>query len=258
MNSLNGKIALVTGASAGIGEATALALAEAGCKIILNGRRQERLTALAQKIKKDFNIETYSLLFDVRDRETVRKAIEELPSPWNEIDILVNSAGLGRGLEKFYEGKFEDWDEMIDTNVTGLLNVSRLTVPGMVARGRGHIVNLGSIAGHAAYSNGNVYCATKYAVRGLSESMRFDLVDTPLRVTSIDPGLVETEFSIVRFRGDKERAKTPYQGIDPLTARDIAETIVFAVTRPAHVNINQITVMATSQASATVIHRKPS
>ncbi len=256
MNSLKDKTVLITGASAGIGEATAIAFAEMGCRIILNARRRDRIDALAEKLMKEFGVETISVIFDVRDQKTVQASLENLPTSWQNIDILVNNAGLGMGLDKIHEGKLEDWEVMIDTNVKGLLYVSRVIIPGMVKRGKGHIINLGSIAGQAAYPNGNIYCATKFAVRALSDSMRIDLVDTPLRVTEIDPGLVETEFSIVRFRGDAVRAKVPYNGIEPLTGRDIAEIIVFAAGRPPHVSINEVTVMPTSQASATIIHRK--
>lgn len=252
---VKGKTVLITGASAGIGEATAIAMAEAGARLILTARRKERLDALAADLKKQFKTETFIAALDVRDGEAVQSLIAKLPAEWSAIDILVNNAGLGLGLSKMHEGNPDEWDRMIDTNVKGLLYVSRAVIPGMVARGRGHVINMGSVAGREVYPGGNVYCATKYAVRALTDGLRMDLVDTPVRVTSIDPGLVETEFSMVRFHGDSERAKKPYVGIQPLTGKDIAELIVFAASRPAHVNINEMSVMPVAQASTTLVHR---
>jgi NADP-dependent 3-hydroxy acid dehydrogenase YdfG len=197
----------------------------------------------------------HSVELDVRDQKAVQKAIDALPEAWKDIDILVNNAGLSRGLDKLQEGSIEDWDEMLDTNVKGLLYVTRAVVPGMIARKRGHIINIGSIAGHEVYPKGNVYCASKFAVDALTKGLRLDLVDTPLRVTGIDPGLVETEFSEVRFHGDKERAKTVYKGIEALTPEDIAETIVWCASRPAHVQIADVVIFPTNQGSAAVVHR---
>lgn len=246
------KIALVTGASAGIGEATARRLAAAGYDLILAARRFERL----QKLAKELQVDTHLIQLDVRSRAAVEKAIAELPARWQNIELLVNNAGLSRNLDKLHEGKPESWDEMIDTNVKGLLYVSRAVIPGMVARGKGHVINVGSIAGHEVYPNGNVYCASKFAVDAISKGMMMDLVDTPIKVTAIDPGMVETEFSIVRFYGDSERAKKVYQGIKPLTGEDIADAIVWVASRPEHVNIAQVIVMPKAQASALVAHRK--
>jgi serine 3-dehydrogenase len=195
---------------------------------------------------------------DLRRQPAVEKAIDELPAAWSEIEILVNNAGLSRGLDKFHEGKISDWDEMIDTNVKGLLYISRAVIPGMVRRGRGHIINIGSIAGHEVYPNGNVYCATKFAVRALSKGMRLDLLGTGLRISNVDPGLVQTEFSLVRFRGDSERARKVYQGYTPLSPDDIADAVVYCATRPPHVDVSEIVVMPTDQASTTLVHRKQS
>jgi len=246
------KIALITGASSGIGEATARKLAVAGYDLILAARRLERLQQLARTLP----VESHLIQLDVRDREAVNKAIAGLPERWQAIDLLINNAGLSRHLEKLHEGHTEGWDEMIDTNVKGLLYVSRVVIPGMVARGKGHVINVGSIAGHEVYPNGNVYCASKFAVDAITKGMMMDLVDTPVRVSTVDPGLVETEFSMVRFYGDSERAKKIYQGFKPLTGDDIADTIVWIASRPEHVNIAQVVVMPKAQASAMVLHRQ--
>lgn len=251
-------IVLITGATAGIGKACAELFAEHGSRIILAARRTDRLREIAADLKSRFNAETFELAVDVSQSAQVEQAIKSLPENWRAVDILINNAGMARGVDKIHEASVSDWEEMINTNIKGLLYVSRAVIPGMVARGRGHIVNLGSIAGHQVYPGGNVYCATKHAVDALTKGMQIDLVDTPVRVTTIDPGMVETEFSMVRFRGDEQRAKKVYENIEPLTGRDIAETILFAVTRPAHVNISEVIVMPTNQASATVVHRKPS
>jgi len=254
--SLNDKLIFITGASSGIGRAAARAFAAEGARLLLCARRMERLNALEQEIKKsDTSIKVHSFQLDVRDRDAVGKTIDALPPEWREIDILLNNAGLSRGLDKLPEGSPEDWDEMIDTNVKGLLYITRAVVPGMMARRRGHIINIGSIAGHEVYPKGNVYCASKFAVDALTKGLRLDLVDTPLRVTAIDPGLVETEFSEVRFHGDTERAKTVYKGLEPLHPEDIAETIVWCASRPAHVQIADVVIFPTNQASATVVHR---
>lgn len=256
MQPLDQKTVLITGASAGIGEATAVAMAEAGARLILTARRQDRLDQLAAALRRDHGTDSYVQPLDVRKSNEVQTFIDRLPDKWQAIDILVNNAGLGRGLDKLHEGSIGDWEEMIDTNVKGLLYVSRAVIPGMVRRGRGHIINLGSIAGHEVYAGGNVYCATKHAVDALTRGLRVDLVDTPIRVSTVDPGLVETEFSKVRFRGDVARAKKAYENITPLTGRDIAEVIVFVATRPPHVTIAETIVFPVHQASASVIFRE--
>ena len=248
---LTNKIIFITGASSGIGRATAIAFAAQGAKLLLCARRIERLTELQKSLK----VQSHIFQLDVRNRDEVDRAINALPEEWKAIDILVNSAGLSRGLDKFQDASLDDWDEMIDTNVKGLLYVTRKIVPGMIERGSGHIINIGSIAGHEVYPKGNVYCASKFAVDAITKGLRLDLVDTPLRVTTIDPGLVETEFSDVRFHGDTERAKTVYKGLEPLHPEDIAETIVWCASRPNHVQIAEIIILPTSQASAAVVHR---
>jgi 3-hydroxy acid dehydrogenase/malonic semialdehyde reductase len=252
MSNLDNKIALITGASSGIGAGCTRKFAERGVRLILAARRIERL----QKLAAELSVDTHLVKLDVQNQMAVEKTIGGLPSEWQEIDILVNNAGLSRGLDKLHEGNINGWEEMIDTNVKGLLYVSRAVVPGMVARGRGHIINIGSIAGHEVYPGGNVYCATKHAVVALSKGMRIDLVDTPIRVSTVDPGLVETEFSQVRFYGDKEKAKSVYRGYTPLTGDDIAEAIVWIADRPRHVQIAEMTIFPTAQASAMVVHKE--
>ncbi|MCP4684364.1 MAG: SDR family NAD(P)-dependent oxidoreductase [bacterium] len=252
MVNIAGKVVLVTGASSGIGEAIARKFAEVGARVILAARRADRLNNLALELGGDCHV----LELNVRDREAVNEALDSLPKGWHEVDILVNNAGLSRGLDKLHEGSFEGWEDMIDTNVKGLLWVSRAVLPGMVKRGRGHVINIGSIAGHEVYPAGNVYCATKHAVDALTKGMRLDLVETPVRVSTVDPGLVETEFSEVRFYGNSDRAKTVYQGYKPLEGRDIAEAVVWLAAQPEHVTIAQMTVLPTAQASATVLHKK--
>jgi 3-hydroxy acid dehydrogenase/malonic semialdehyde reductase len=256
MTSLQNQIILITGASSGIGTACARIFAGAGAKLILAARRLERLQQLKDALNQEFGIEIHLLQLDVRDRNAVESAISTLPPAWSNIDILINNAGLSRGLDKLHEGSFQDWEDMIDTNVKGLLYVSRYVVPGMVSRDRGHVVNLGSIAGHQTYPGGNVYCATKAAVRAISEGLKQDLLGTRVRVTSVDPGMVETEFSEVRFHGNTERAKTVYQGVIPLTADDVADVIFFCVTRSPHVNINEVVLMPVDQAGATLVNRR--
>lgn len=256
MISLNNQIVLITGASSGIGTACAKTFAGAGAKLILAARRWERLQQLADELKKEFDIEIHLLQLDVRDRSAVESAISNLPPDWSDIDILINNAGLSRGLDKLHTGDFQDWEEMIDTNIKGLLYLSRYVVPGMVNRDRGHVINLGSIAGHQTYPGGNVYCATKAAVRAISEGLKQDLLGTPVRVTSVDPGMVETEFSEVRFHGDTERAERVYQGVTPLTPDDVADVIFFCATRSPHVNINEVVLMPVDQASTTLVNRR--
>lgn len=255
MSAIQDQIVLITGASSGIGAACARIFARSGARLILAARRLERLEEVAQELK-DIGSETYSVELDVRDRAAVTAAIEALPSKWAAIDILINNAGLSRGLDKLHEGQIDDWEDMIDTNVKGLLYVTRAVLPGMVARGRGHVINMGSIAGHYTYPNGNVYCSTKAAVRALSEGLKMDLLGTPVRITSVDPGLVETEFSDVRFHGDRDRAKQVYQGLTPLTPDDVADVVLYCASRPAHVNINEVILMPVDQASATMVNRK--
>lgn len=255
MTNLKGKTALITGATAGIGRACALALAEQGCKVILTGRRTKRLEEVGREIKRRFKGEWLALPLDVRNKEAVKTAIAALPEYWQHIDILINNAGMARGVNKMQDSSADDWDEMIDTNVKGLLYVTHAVLPGMVKRQQGDIVNIGSIAGHEVYPGGNIYCATKHAVDAITKGLRIDLVDTPIRVSSVDPGMVETEFSIVRL-GDKQKAKAVYAGMQPLIAGDIADTVVFIVSRPAHVQIADVVIFPTDQASAMVVHRK--
>jgi 3-hydroxy acid dehydrogenase/malonic semialdehyde reductase len=258
MQKLNGKIVFITGASSGIGEATALAFAAEGAKLLLAARRSERFTELTPKLLAAGAPAIHTISLDVRDAGQIENALNSLHEEWKAIDILVNNAGLSRGLEKVHEGKLQDWDEMIDTNVKGLLYVTRAVVPGMVARGRGHVVNLGSTAGEVTYPNGAVYCGTKAAEHAINDGLRQDLLGTAVRVTSIDPGMVETEFSEVRFRGDKERAAKVYQGLTPLQATDVADAILWAVTRPAHVNIARVLLTSIDQANSLLFNRKQS
>lgn len=255
MSLLNGKITFITGASAGIGKACAEVFAREKSNLILTARRIERIKTLAKKLEKEHGTKTKCIKLDVRDYEQVEKTINSLDSKWKKIDILVNNAGLSRGLDKIYEGKKEDWDEMIDTNIKGLVYVTRHVLHLMVKRKKGHVINIGSTAGHDVYPSGNVYAATKFAVKALSQSTRIDVLDKGIKVTSVDPGMVETEFSLVRFRGDKERAKKVYTGIKPLTPKDVAETVLFCATRPQNVNINQVILTPLYQASSTQVHR---
>jgi 3-hydroxy acid dehydrogenase/malonic semialdehyde reductase len=249
------KIALITGATSGIGEATAHLFAREGYNLLLTGRRAERLGKLAAAINKKHNVEVAVSSFDVRNREEVVDNLENLTAKWKKVNVLVNNAGLSQGLDPIQKGSYDDWDTMIDTNVKGLLYVSRIVSNWMIGNGYGHIINIGSIAGLEVYPNGNVYCATKHAVDALSKAMRIDLLSHGIKVTAVHPGMVETEFSIVRFKGDEGKAKKVYEGMKPLLAADIAETIWFAVSRPAHVNINELVVMPTAQATATNIYR---
>ncbi len=248
-------IALITGATSGIGEATAKKLASIGYDIIITGRRNDRLEKLSSELKLEFSVDVLSLNFDVRNNDEVTKHLSSLSDKWKEIDVLVNNAGLAAGLSTFQDGELSDWERMIDTNVKGLLYVSKIVSNLMIACGKGHIVNIGSIAGKEVYPNGNVYCATKHAVDALTKGMRIDMVKHGIKVSSIDPGMVETEFSVVRL-GDKEKADAVYEGLTPLYAQDIADAIEFMVTRPSHVNINDMIIMPTAQASATVIRRE--
>jgi len=250
------KIALITGATAGIGEACAHVFARERYDLILTGRRTDRLEKLSLQLKKEYNVDSKLLTFDVRDREEVISQLEALPDEWKKVNVLVNNAGLSQGLDPIQNGSYDDWETMIDTNIKGLLYVTKVVSNWMINKGYGHIVNLGSIAAKEVYPNGNVYCASKHAVDALNKGMRIDLLPHGIKVTAVHPGAVETEFSEVRFKGDKARAKKVYDGFEPLVAKDIAETIWFAVSRPAHVNINELTVMPTAQATATNIFRQ--
>ncbi|MBD2181497.1 SDR family oxidoreductase [Aerosakkonema funiforme] len=256
MLSLQNQIVLITGASSGIGASCAKIFAQAGAKLILAARRFERLEELADRLGKEFSASIHLLQLDVCDRTQVESSLQSLPEPWSNIDILINNAGLSRGLNKLQEGSFQDWEEMIDTNIKGLLYVTRYVVPGMIDRGKGHVVNIGSIAAYQTYPGGNVYCGSKAAVRAISEGLKQDLLGTPVRVTCVDPGLVETEFSEVRFHGDTERAKKVYQGLTPLTPDDVADVVFFCATRPSHVNISQVLLVPTDQATTTLVHRR--
>ena len=255
MISLKDKIVLITGASSGIGASCAQVFAQAGANLIVTARRIDRLETLAQQLRGEFGISVYPVQLDVRDRDRVELVFQSLPPEWTDIEILINNAGLSRGMEKLHEGSIEDWEEMIDANLKGLLYVSRAIVPGLVSRGKGHIVNIGSIAGRHAYPGGNVYCASKAGVRAISQGLKLDLLGTPIRVSEIDPGLVETEFSVVRFHGDEERAKTVYDGLTPLTPDDVADVVFFCTTRPARVNISEVLLVPTDQATATQVSR---
>ena len=249
------KTVLITGATSGIGLACARKFAANGDRLILTGRNEQRLDDISKELKGQ-GTEVLTLCFDVRDRDKAKEAVAALPSEWQTIDVLVNNAGLALGLEPEYEGRFDDWETMIDTNIKGLLTMTRLIVPGMVERNSGHIINIGSVAGDAAYAGGNVYCATKAAVKALSDGLRIDVADTAIRVTNLKPGLVETNFSNIRFHGDNDRDANVYKGIKPLTGDDIADVAVYASNAPAHVQIAEVLILATHQASGSVIVRK--
>ena len=255
MFSLKNKIVCITGASAGIGRACAYSFAEQGADIIISARRIEKVNAVAKEIRDKFGVKVFAFKLDVRNHNEVVTAFEALPEEWRKIDVLINNAGLGRGLDRFYEDDVQNWEEMIDTNIKGLLYVSSAVVPGMAERKSGQIINLGSIAGRMPYPKGSVYCATKSALDAITKSMRMDLSDKNVRVSTVDPGMVETDFSIVRFHGDELKAKNVYKGIDPLTADDIADAILYCATRPPHVNISEILIMPTAQANSFVAHR---
>lgn len=254
--SLSGKTVFVTGASSGIGEACARAFAQAGARLLLCARREERLRELAAALREQHGTEVLAFALDVRHRTAVEEALAALPPEWAVPEILVNNAGLSRGLEPLQEGSHQDWEEMIDTNVKGLLWISRTLLPGMVERGSGHVINIGSIAGWEVYPNGAVYCASKHAVDALTKGMRIDLNGTGVKVSSVDPGLVDTEFSRVRFHGDQQRADATYEGMTPLRGEDIAETVLWVASRPAHVNLADILILPADQASCAVVHRR--
>ena len=256
MVSIEKQTVFITGASSGIGASCAKMFAKEGASLILAARRKQKLEAVAAELKSAYRVKIHLLEMDVCDRSAVESSIASLPESWRKVDILVNNAGLSRGLDKLQTGEIQNWEEMIDTNVKGLLYVTRSLLPGMVDRNQGHIINIGSIAGHQAYTGGNVYCATKAAVRTLSQGLKMDLLGTRVRVSCVDPGTVETEFSEVRFRGDTEKAEKVYQGFTPLTPDDIAEVVVFCATRPPHVNMSEVLVLATDQSSATMVNRQ--
>ncbi len=249
------KIALITGATSGIGKETAIKLAENNFDVIITGRRTGKLNELEKIIKTNYNVNALALNFDIRNKNEVFDAIDKLPEEWKNIDILINNAGLALGMGTMDKGKTEDWEQMIDTNIKGLLYISHKIAPSMIARGKGHIVNIGSIAGKEIYPGGNVYCATKHAVDAITKGMRLDFVEHGIKVSQIAPGMVDTEFSQVRYKGDTDKAKKVYEGFTPLYAEDIADTVIFVVTRPAHVNINDILIMPTAQANANKTHK---
>lgn len=250
------KTALITGATSGIGLACAHQLAAKGFRLVLLARREQLLQERALSIGKQYGVELKTLVVDVRDRDLLTKSLTNLPADWKNIDVLINNAGLSQGLDPIDAGSMDDWDTMIDTNVKGFLYVTKIVSQWMVAQQKGHIVNIGSIAGKEVYPNGNVYCATKHAVDALSKAMRIDLLRHGIKVTAIHPGMVETEFSIVRFKGDERRAKKVYEGVEPLLAEDIADAICYVISRPAHVNINDMLIMPTAQANGTIVERK--
>lgn len=250
------RIALITGASSGIGEACARKFAEGGYRLILTARRAEKLAELKAELEAE-GTKVKTLTFDVRDAEAAETAVDSLEPEWRKIDVLINNAGLALGLDKEYEGDPDDWNTMIDTNIKGLLTMTRLIVPGMVERNEGHVINIGSVAGDAAYAKGNVYCATKAAVKTITDGLRIDLAETAVRVTNLKPGLVETNFSNVRFHRDNQRADNVYKGITPLTGADIADVAFYAASAPKHVQIAEVLILATHQASGSVIYRKP-
>lgn len=249
------KIAMVTGATSGIGKATAIKLAKIGFNLIITGRRKEQLLSLKTELEKE-NIQILPLCFDIRQTNAIDSAIASIPEEWTKTDVLINNAGLAAGADPIYEGLWSDWEQMIDTNIKGLLYLSKQIIPGMMERKKGHIVNVSSIAGKETYANGNVYCATKHAVEAITKGMRIDLLPYNIKVSSVSPGMVETEFSIVRFHGDEQKASNVYKGLTPLYANDIADAIEYMVTRPPHVNINDMLIMPTAQASAVYNHRE--
>lgn len=252
---MKGKTIFITGATSGIGEGCARKFAAMGSNLILNGRNTEKLESLKKELTTQ-GVEVLTLPFDVRDRKAIQEAVDSLQGQWKHVDVLINNAGLVIGMDKEHEGSLDEWDIVIDTNIKALLAMTRLIVPGMVERGCGHVINIGSIAGDAAYAGGSVYCATKAAVKALSDGLRIDLVDTPVRVTNIKPGMVETNFSVIRFRGDQDKADAVYKGIRPLTGDDIADVVYYAASAPAHVQIAEVLVMPTYQATGTVCHRQ--
>ena len=255
MDSLKNKIVFITGASSGIGKACAFAFAKEGANLILAARRLDRINNISSSLIREYNLKVLTLEMDVRNYQQVKSSISNLPEEWKQIDVLINNAGLARGFSKVYEGKIDHWEEMIDTNIKGLLYVTRQVLPYMVERKSGQIINIGSTAGHEVYPYGNVYCATKFAVNALTQSIRLDVLDKNIKVSTVDPGMVRTEFSNVRFSGNKEKVDKVYEGLIPLSAEDVAETVLFCATRPLHVNINEIIITPSAQASSTQVFR---
>jgi NADP-dependent 3-hydroxy acid dehydrogenase YdfG len=255
MNITN-KIVFITGASSGIGQACAEEFARLGAKLLLCARREDRLQALAKDLTQRFNVKIHTFKCDVSNTDSVEKSFAALPAEWRDIDILINNAGLAAGIDKIQDGKLEDWDVMIDTNIKGVLYVTRLVLGQMLKRNQGHIINLGSISAYQVYAGGSVYCATKFAIQAISEGIKMDVHGTPIRVSQINPGMVETEYAMVRFKGDKEKFASVYRGLTPLTAKDVAEAIVFCATRPAHVDVRDINIYPTAQTAALMIHRE--
>lgn len=256
MESLENKIIFITGSSSGIGKSCAYQFAKEKAKLILSARRLELVNEIADDIKNKFQTEVMTFQLDVKKRKDVENAINNLPTEWKNIDVLINNAGLAKGFAKLHEDNPDNWEEMIDTNIKGLLYVTHAIVPLMVKRKQGHVINIGSIAGRMAYPNGSVYCATKHAVLAINNSLRMDLIDKNIRVSTVDPGMVETDFSNIRFNGDKERAKNVYKGLQPLVAEDIADAVYYCATRPKHVNISEIVITPTAQANAFVAYRE--
>ncbi|GAB4296592.1 MAG: SDR family NAD(P)-dependent oxidoreductase [Ignavibacteriaceae bacterium] len=256
MSELKNKTVFITGASSGIGKASAVGFAKAGANLILCARRSERLQQLASSLIERFNTRSHVLTLDIRNYEEIKKKISSLPQEWKKIDILLNNAGLARGFSVIYESDVKNWEEMIDTNIKGLLYVTREILPGMIERGSGHVINIGSTAGHEVYKYGNVYAATKFAVKALTQSIRLDVLDKGIRVSSVDPGMVETEFSLVRFNGDAEKARQVYEGLIPLTPEDVARAVLFCASQPQNVNINEVILTPLAQASSTQVVRK--
>ncbi|HEX2788110.1 MAG TPA: SDR family oxidoreductase [Ignavibacteria bacterium] len=254
--SLKNKVVFITGATSGIGKSCAVAFAKKKARLIICGRRKERLEELAKELKKKCKVDILTLSFDVRKYKEVKKAVGGLSGEWKNINVLINNAGLSRGLDKLHSGVLDDWEEMLDTNVKGLLYVTREILPGMIDRNSGHVINIGSIAGHEVYPGGNVYCASKHAVDAITKGLRMDVNGTKVRISTIDPGLVETEFSIVRFRGDKQRAKTVYHGLKPLTPDDVANAVMYAAERPANVVVAEMILLPVAQASSSIVSRK--
>lgn len=252
---LKDRVILITGASSGIGAACARAFAKAGARLLLSARRLDRLNSLADELRQDYGSDVHSFKLDIRQKNSVLNFLSLLPEQWLPIDILINNAGLAAGLDFIQEGSLQDWDDMIDTNLKGLLYVSRAVLPGMVEKNSGHVINIGSIAGHQVYPKGAVYCATKQAVNVISNGLRMDLLGTKIRVSSVDPGAVETNFSMVRFKGDIARANAVYAGMEPLQPDDVADAVIFCASRPPHVNISEIIIMPTNQASATMTYK---
>lgn len=255
MNMKN-KTILITGASSGIGKACATTFAEHGAKLLLCARRLDRIQTLAKELENQYHIETHTFQLDVTQRQDVKNQIDSLPDEWQNIDVLINNAGLAAGLSSVQAGDIDDWEQMIDTNIKGLLYVTRNVLPMMLQRDQGHIINIGSIAGHEVYPNGAVYCATKHAVKAINEGIKKDVHGSKIRVTAIDPGMVETEFSLVRFKGDKDKAETAYKGMTPLQAQDIADAVYYCASRPPHVNVSDMIILATDQSGATMVHRQ--